>query len=59
MDYECDECGNFFEVSDNTFIGQMNGEFECSPFMKLDKLCEGCYQKCQEDKSYIECTKSP
>ena len=48
MEYECDGCGEMFEVSDETFIGELDGGFTCDPFIKLDHLCERCYQKHQK-----------
>jgi len=48
---KCDECEHDFEPHPElTFIGDISGGTEFSPFVGLTKLCETCYQEWMEEK---------
>ena len=44
-DYQCDKCGKVFELGEDSFYGQLDGDEECSPFVKLTALCPACLAK--------------
>ncbi len=48
-EYECDECGEKFELGVDSFYGQLDGDTDCSPFTRLTALCPKCI-----DRSYKE-----
>jgi len=44
-DYVCEECGKTFELSTDSFYGQLDGDTECFPVIKLAALCPVCTKK--------------
>jgi len=38
----CDQCGEKFALGEDTFLGVLNKDEECSPFTPLTSLCAKC-----------------
>ena len=49
--YRCDQCKNKFELDEDCFLGSLDGNDSCNPFMQLDCLCSDCYRKKVNEKS--------
>lgn len=53
--YNCDCCGSDFEITDETFVGQLTGIDFCTTNTKIQKLCSNCYSTYKET-SFLHAT---
>ncbi len=44
-DFKCDKCNKDISIEEVGFLGPVDGNEDCHPFLEMQTLCKQCYKK--------------